>query len=357
RVDDGLAGRVREQARGLGVSPATLFHVAWARVLAGLAGRSDVVFGTLLLGRMNAGRGADRVPGPFMNTLPVRMDVADTDVVGAVRAMQAQLAGLLVHEHAPLALAQKASGVPASAPLFTSLLNYRHSARRVPSGDPKSGGTAGLTVLSAAEDRTNYPVTVSVDDLGDGFGLKADVVDPGDPELVCGAIQTVIEALVAALEAAPETPLYEVDPLSPLDRERVVTDWNDTGVVVGGVSVLGLFGEVVGRDRGAVAVVCGDERVSYGELDVRSDRLAGVLAGLGVGVESVVGVVLERSVDLVVALLAVWKVGGVYVPVDVEVPAERVGWVVGDAGAVCVVSCRGLVGGLLGGVSVPVVCV
>ncbi|XVV38530.1 AMP-binding protein [Streptomyces sp. CA-100214] len=135
------------------------------------------------------------------------------------------------------------------------------------------------------------------------------MVDPGDPELVCGLIQTVIEALVAALDVAPETPLYEVDPLSPVERERVVTDWNDTGVVVGDVSVLGLFGEVVGRDRGAVAVVCGDERVSYGELDVRSDRLAGVLAGLGVGVESVVGVVLERSVDLVVALLAVWKVG------------------------------------------------
>ncbi|MFD6413920.1 amino acid adenylation domain-containing protein, partial [Nocardia asteroides] len=321
RVDDGLGERVREQARRLGVSPATLFHVAYARVVASLAGRSDVVFGTLLLGRMNAGRGADRIPGPFMNTLPVRVDVSGLDVVGAVRAMQGQLAGLLVHEHAPLALAQKASGVPASAPLFTSLLNYRHSARRMHSEDPKSDGTAGLTVLSAAEDRTNYPVTVSVDDLGDGFGLKADVVDPGDPELVCGLIQTVIEALVAALDVAPETPLYEVDPLSPVERERVVTDWNDTGVVVGDVSVLGLFGEVVGRDRGAVAVVCGDERVSYGELDVRSDRLAGVLAGLGVGVESVVGVVLERSVDLVVALLAVWKVGGVYVPVDVEVPA------------------------------------
>ncbi|MER7780677.1 amino acid adenylation domain-containing protein, partial [Streptomyces sp. NPDC096191] len=359
RVDDGLAVRVREQARGLGVSPATLFHVAWARALAGLAGRSDVVFGTLLLGRMNAGRGADRIPGPFINTLPVRMDVADLDVVGAVRAMQGQLAGLLVHEHAPLALAQKASGVPASAPLFTSLLNYRRGPQSGTASTSTQGDRRALAGVDLvhSQDLTNYPLAVAVNDDGSGFGLTTDVIAPGDPGLVCASLHTALDGLITALEQTPEGPLREIALLSGAEREQMLAGWNDTATRVSDTTLAQLFAEQVARDPGAVAVVCGDERLSYGELDERANRLAKVLVRRGVGPESVVAVMLERSVELVAGLLAVWKAGAAYLPVDPGYPSERLAFTLSDARPSCVLTTRAHAGELPADLTVPVLAV
>ncbi|MET9888580.1 condensation domain-containing protein, partial [Streptomyces sp. NPDC006430] len=216
-----LEARLREVAQRLGASPATVMHVAWARVLAAVSGRDDVVFGTVLFGRMNAGAGED-VPGPFMNTLPVRMRVDETTAVAAVEAMRGQLAGLVEHEHAPLALAQQASGVPGDAPLFTSLLNYRHN---VVLSRGMADVSDGIGVVFARE-RTNYALTMAVDDDGDGLGLTVDAVAPIDADAVAALMDTSTESLVVALEEAldggEDRPLSRVEVLDEAERQRLL---------------------------------------------------------------------------------------------------------------------------------------
>ncbi|WP_328784372.1 non-ribosomal peptide synthase/polyketide synthase [Streptomyces canus] len=343
-----VSGRLREAARRLGVSPATVLHVAWARVLAAVSGRDDVVFGTVLFGRMNAGAGSDRVPGPFMNTLPVRVRVASEGAKEAVDAMRRQLANLLEHEHAPLALAQRASGVPGDTPLFTSLLNYRHNTGRTmdesADTDRSAGRLDGIRTLFSQE-RDNFPLSVSVDDDGEGIGLSMEALDPIDPDVVGTLLRTAVQNLIVALEEAldggPDLPLGAVEVLDEAERTRVLVEWNDSGLDVPDRTLTEEFEAQAARTPDAVAAVGAGIELTYAELDTRADRLARLLVRRGVGPESVVAVLLERGVASVVALLAILKAGGAYLPVDSDYPADRVASVLEDAAPVVVLADAG----------------
>ncbi|MDH6710138.1 amino acid adenylation domain-containing protein, partial [Kitasatospora sp. MAA19] len=332
-VDAELATRVREQARLLGVSPATVFHTVWARVVAATSNRDDVVFGTVLFGRMSGGSGADRAPGLFINTLPVRVPTATVGTAQALRAMRGQLADLLAHEHAPLALAQQASGIGGSAPLFTTLLNFRHQA-----GQPVTdAGSPGIEVLHN-EERTNYPLTVSVDDLGTAFTLTAQAVAPIDAERVCDLLHTALEGLVDALETAPDSPLGRIEVLNPQERQRILTDWNGTATEPVTGTLPELFAAQVARTPDAVAVVYGDTELTYAELDARANGLAHRLIAEGIRTESAVAVLMERSADLIVALLAIVKAGGCYVPLDPRYPLAHRRTITTETGATIVLT-------------------
>ncbi|KAF9147270.1 hypothetical protein BGX20_006701, partial [Mortierella sp. AD010] len=121
-----LNNRLHIHAKRMGVGLASLCHLAWAQVISRTSGQERVVFGTVLFGRMQGGSATDQAMGLYINTLPLRIDVEGVSVEESVRQTQASLAALIEHEHAPLAIAQRCSSIPAGSPVFSAMLNYRH---------------------------------------------------------------------------------------------------------------------------------------------------------------------------------------------------------------------------------------
>ncbi|KAF9992221.1 hypothetical protein BGZ80_008652, partial [Entomortierella chlamydospora] len=176
-----LNDSLRDHAKRVGVSLASLCHLAWAQVISRTSSQERVVFGTALFGQTQGRSGPDRAMGVFINVLPLRIDVGDRSVHDSVLQTHADLEMLLDHERASLAFAQRCSGVPAGTPLFSAMLNYRHN--NTPSNENKS--LIGINVLEVKE-RTNYPFVMSVEDAGVSLGLTAQVVLPFGPSRICG---------------------------------------------------------------------------------------------------------------------------------------------------------------------------
>ncbi|WP_259647166.1 non-ribosomal peptide synthetase, partial [Burkholderia pseudomallei] len=322
-----LSGALRGHARRLGVSAASMMHVAWGLVLSRTTGRQDVVFGTVLFGRMQGGAQSDRALGLFINTLPVRMRVAQTGVEASVKGTHAQLAELMRHEHAPLVLAQRCSGVPAQTPLFTSLLNYRYSKPKVAAAHIADG----IELLDGHE-RTSYPLSVTVDDHERDFTIVAKVCERIGPQRVCELMELALEQLTRALSANPGGELAELDVLPAAERTQVLHGWNETGRAYARDACLHqLFEAQVSRTPEAAAVICGDETLSYTDLDARANRLAHYLRGQGVGPDTRVGLALGRGVEMMTGLLAILKAGGAYVPLDPGYASERLRAILDDS--------------------------
>ncbi|WP_143281750.1 non-ribosomal peptide synthetase, partial [Caballeronia cordobensis] len=331
RLPDALQARLRTQARRRGVSLASLCHLAWARVLAAASGQQQVVFGTVLFGRMHAGAGADHALGLFVNSLPVCLNIDASSVGDSVRDTHARLSALLAHEHAPLTLAQRASTLPAATPLFSALLNCRNNAALATDPQQRPESWRGVQILDF-EERTNYPLTLSIDDDGNSLALNAQVVAPIAPERVCGYMQQALESLVQALESAPDTPVGKLDILPRDEHILLLERFNDTAASIADHRCIHQFFEAqAARNPDATAVVLDDTSLTYAALNARANRLAHRLIRLGVTPDTRVALCMDRSIELMIALLAILKAGGAYVPLDPAYPGDRLAFILNDA--------------------------
>src|SRR3569833_1015527 len=274
RLEPQLSSRVRQCAKVHGVSAASLFHVAWGQLLARASGQDDPVFGTVVFGRMYGSEGVERVMGPFINTLPVRVRLSGTSVQQCVRETHELLGQLLLHEHAPLAEVQRGSRVPAGVPLFTALLNYRHNVAMRQLVGVSEGSNDGVEYLEA-HGRSNFPLMLSVDDWGEGFGLSVQVIAEVGVERVCAMMLVTLEQVVTALESEPTRPVRQLEVLPQEERHQLLVQWNQTARPYPRNRCMHeLFEEQVLREPGAIAVVCEGQSLTYGQLTARANRLA-----------------------------------------------------------------------------------
>ncbi|HVR06846.1 MAG TPA: amino acid adenylation domain-containing protein, partial [Thermoanaerobaculia bacterium] len=320
-------------ARRCRVVVSTVLQGAWALLLSRYSGERDVVFGLTSYGRPDEIEGASEIVGVFINTLPLRLAAPARERPAAwLRDGQRRQLELLHHDHAPLVAIQDWSDVPRGRPLFDTVVALSSDG-----GGPEA--IAGLPLRRIRSfQRTNFLLTVqSKPGAGVALGVAYDrrrLEDAAAARLVGH-----LRALLASLQLLPERPLGELSMLAAGERQQVLVDWNDTGRPYPREAVIQeLLAGQAARRPDAVAVAAAAEMLTYGGLEGRANRLAHLLRRQGIGVEDRVGVCLERSPDLVVALLAVLKAGAAYVPLPPHDPPDRVALLAADCGVAAVIT-------------------
>ncbi|WP_125530701.1 non-ribosomal peptide synthetase [Streptomyces sp. WAC 06725] len=314
-----------ELARRHGLTVNTLLQGAWALVLARLAGRTDVVFGATVAGRPPELPGMESMVGLLINTVPVRVRLdAAQPVLGLLRDLQERQSALVAHQHLGLPEIQRLAGPGA---VFDTLVVHENYPRAVAApGDPDA---LAFEVLGTRE-ATHYPLTLGV---VPGERLRVHVAHRRG-QVATDLAERLVARLVRVFEQLMRdctVPVGRVGVLDPDEHATVVKGFNRTDTPVAATTMPELFRAQAARTPDAVAVEDARRSLTYAELEYEAGQLARHLVELGVGPECRVAVVVERSVTMITAVLAVAMAGGVYVPVDPEYPAERVAFVLRDA--------------------------
>lgn len=359
----------------------TLVQGAWALLLSRYSGESDVVFGTTVSGRPVDLLGSDAMIGLFINTLPVRVQVPPTaPLLPWLKEFQAQQVELRQYEYSPLVQVQGWSEVSRGVPLFESLLVFESGA-----DDWSVVQSGGLRILNArAVEITNYPLTL-VAAPGPQLSLRISYdgrrFDAATISRMVGHLQTLLEGMAAD----PRQPLWKLPLLTEAERHQLL-NWSsasdlwflvpgqeqevkDQGLRTEGdgprttlphpsplppastATLPALFEAQVAQAPDAIAVTLpatdtehgGVQQLTYRELDARANQLARYLRALGVGPEVVVGLYMDRSLEMVIAILGILKAGGAYLPLDLVYPQERLAFMLEDAQAPVVLTQRELV--------------
>ncbi len=329
RLSEALTSALQSLAQQHQLTLNTLVQGAWALLLSRYSGEKDVLFGATRACRRSALEGAESMVGLFINTLPVRVCVPpDRSLLSWLKELRAQWIIMREYEHTPLIMVQEWSDVPKGEALFENILVFeKYKLNSILQAQSGSWKKREFELLQ----QTNYPLILfGYLDTGLILGFSYDKGRFDDPLIsrMLGHLKTLLKGMVAN----PNQQLSDLPLLTEAERRQLLVQWNDTQVDYPKDSCIHeLFETQVERTSDAIAVVYENEQLTYRELNARSNQLAHYLRRLGVGPEVLVGICVERSLEMVVGLLGILKAGGAYVPLDPTYPKERLEFMLEDA--------------------------
>ncbi|WP_236950150.1 non-ribosomal peptide synthetase [Mycobacterium sp. MS1601] len=313
-------------ARENGLTLSTVVHGAWGLVLGRLLGRRDVMFGSTVSGRGGRLEGTESIVGLLINTIAVPMRwEQDCTVVSVLADLQERQTALLDAQHVGLAELARLSGV---RDLFDTMVVVENfPSVSTPAEDPDSLTYRGFT----GSDAPHYPVSL-VAYLDEQLTIEIKYDTSRSSQTQAGVFAERVELVLSAFAERPDLPVGRLEVRTAPEREM-----ESDAVSLPGPhrTIADSFAEVVGLHPNSVALRCGDTELTYAALDQRASAVAAGLVERGVRPEARVAVALPRSVDLIVAIIAVIKAGGTYVPVDTASPTARLRHILTDARPVC----------------------
>ncbi len=329
-LDRPTSARLNHCARQHHVTLNALMQAAWSLTMRQFSGADDILFGATVSGRGGELPGAEQMVGLFINSVPVRIRIdADQPVAAWLLDLQEGQLERDLHSCLPLVDLAAMTDLPGGTALFQHLLvfeNYPVDASLRAGETPFD--IQDLTIL----DRTNYPLTIAINP-GEEIRIRI-VYDPSTYE--AATVETIaaqLEHFLGQLVDGIGGAIRQLSTLPPAERHRTLETWNQTHRTYPlEKTLMDLFEEQVERTPDAKALVFEGRELTYRELDRASNRLASRLKSMGAGPDTLIGISMERSVELVVGLYAILKADAAYVPIDPDYPDERVHFMLEDSG-------------------------
>jgi len=307
----------------------TVMQAAWALLLSHYSGEDDVVFGATVSGRPTDLPGAEFMLGLFINTLPVRTKISfDASLILWLKEFQASLSELRQFEYSSLIQIQGWSEVPRDLPLFNSILVFENYPASESLG-VENGSMEIREVQSVS--RTNYPLTV-VASPGKQLGLEIAYEKKRYDSATIIRMLKHLHKLLEGFVSDPEQRLKNLTFLTEAEKQQILIEWNNTKIdYPQNKCIAELFEAQVEKTPDAIAIILDNEQLTYQQLNKRANQLANYLRKQQVGPEVLVGICMERSIEMIVGMLGVLKAGGAYVPMDTNYPKERLLYMMNDS--------------------------